>query len=130
MMREIHESGDEFLGIDPEIGAVLSELDPARRDSNYWLRFRWWVVSGAAAELARRRRAARLTVGDVLESWARTLVPTAALVVAVACMLLFSEDESAGDFPPLVVEELVVNEVEGAVVPLDAAALTFASEIF
>ena len=64
--------------------AALAVLDPASHDPNYWFRFRSWVMSGAARELSRRRLVARLTVGDVLESWARALVPTAALVAALA----------------------------------------------
>ena len=130
-MIRIHDfDGTEEPGIDPELRAALSVLDPESHDPNYWLRFRWWVLSGAAAELARRRQAVRLTVGDVLESWARALLPTAALVAAVASMLVLRSEEPASDFQPLVVDEFLLSEVGGDVVPLDASALTFAAEIF
>jgi hypothetical protein len=99
------------------------------RDPNYWLRFRWWVVSAAAAELARRRRQARLTVGDVVESWAGALVPTAALVAALAGMLLMKSEPTA-EWPQISFDELMLSEVEGNAIPIDVAALTFAAEIF
>jgi hypothetical protein len=131
MIRRIHElDGAADEGRDSELEVALSALDPASRDPNYWFRFRWWVMSGAGMELARRRRQLRPTVGDVLESWARALVPTAALVAAFAAMLLVSE-EPTGELPAVVVaEELLLSEVEGNTVPIDASALTFAAEVF
>jgi hypothetical protein len=131
MIRRIDEfdgAGRE-AGVDSEFRAALAVLDPVSRDPNYWLRFRWWVMSSAAAELARRRRAGQLTVADVLESWARALLPTAAVVAAVAAMLLV-EDEPVNDLPPIVVEELQLSEVEGSAIPIDVSAMTFAAEIF
>jgi hypothetical protein len=132
MIRRIHEFDGvaEEASLDPELQASLAVLDPASGDPNYWLRFRWWVMSGAAAELARRRQAARLTVADVVESWARALLPTAALVAAVAGMLLLRADQSTTDFPPIVGEELLLSEVEGNAVPIDVSAMSFAAEIF
>lgn len=131
MIRRIHGFDEnEDLGRDTELAAALSSMDPASSDPNYWLRFRWWVMSGAAKELARRRVAVRLTVGDVLESWARALVPTAALVAALAGMLLLSEEPAANEWPPIAVEELLLSEVEGNAVPIDVSGLTFAAEIF
>ena len=130
MIRRIHElDGGPDGSSDPELEAALSVFDPASRDPNYWFRFRWWVMSAAAMELARRRRAMRLTVGDVLESWARALLPTAALVAALAAMLLV-RSEQAAEWPPVVVDELLLSEVEGNTVPIDASALTFAAEVF
>lgn len=130
MIRRIHElEGTEDAGRDPELAVALSMLDPAGRDPNYWLRFRWWVMSGAARELARRRRDVRLTVGDVLESWARALLPTAALVAALAGMLVLSSEPPA-EWTGVAVDELLLSEVEGTAVPIDASALTFAAEVF
>jgi hypothetical protein len=97
------------LGRDMELAEAFRALDPATHDPNYWLRFRGWVMSGAAAELARRRLIARLTVGDVLSSWARTLVPTAVLAAAVAAMLLVRA--STVDQMPIALEELLVTEI-------------------
>jgi len=130
MIRRIHDYETlEESGGDAELTRALSSLDPVNRDPNYWLRFRWWVVTAAAAELGRRRRQARLTVGDVLESWARALVPTAALVAALAGMLLMRSQPTV-EWPPISVEDLMLSEVEGNAIPIDVAALTFAAEIF
>jgi hypothetical protein len=126
-MNEFDASGQ--LGQDPEIAAALSVLDPASHDPNYWLRFRSWVMSGAARELARRRLMERLTIGDVLEQWARALVPTAALVAALAGMLLLRGD-AASDLPPIGVEELLVSEIEGSTIPARIANVSFALEAF
>ena len=130
MMRRVHDfdPSEDLLG-DPELEAALALLDPASRDANYWLRFRFWVMSGAARELSRRRLVPRLTVGDVLESWARALIPTAALVAAMAGMLLL-RDEPVGDLPPIGVEELLVSEIEGGTIPARIANITFAAEVF
>lgn len=130
MIRRIHDFDEqEEIGGDAEISRALAALDPVSRDPNYWLRFRWWVISAAAPELARRRRGVGLTVGDVLESWARALVPTAALVAALAGLLLL-HTESAADWPPIGVEEVLLSEVEGNQIPIDVASLSFAAEIF
>lgn len=130
MIRRIHDFDElEESGRDAELSLALSSLDPVSRDPNYWLRFRWWVVSAAAAELARRRRQASLTVGDVLESWARALVPTAALVAALAGLLLM-RSQAPVEWPPISVEDLMLSEVEGNAIPIDVAALTFTAEIF
>ncbi|MGD2044981.1 MAG: hypothetical protein PVJ80_06090 [Gemmatimonadota bacterium] len=130
MIRRIHElDGAADEGRDPELESALSALDPASRDPNYWFRFRWWVLNGAGMELARRRREVRLTVGDVLESWARALVPTAALVAALAGLLLVHEDAPA-EWHPAVAEEVLLSEVEGNPVQIDPTALTFAAEVF
>lgn len=129
-MIRIHEfDGAADEGHDSELEAALSALDPASRDPNYWFRFRWWVMSGAAMELARRRREVRLTVGDVLESWARALLPTAAFVAAVAGMLLLHH-ESTADWQSAGAGELLLSEVEGNTVQIDPSSLTFAAEVF
>jgi hypothetical protein len=121
----------EAVTPDPEIGRALAALDPTTMDPNYWLRFRAWVVDNAAPELARRRLAAELTVGDVMTSWARMVMPTAILAAALAgLMLLRGESVST---QPLGVEEMLVAEVDGQTIPaaLDApSAVAFASEIF
>lgn len=131
MMHRIHDfDATEDLGRDPELAAALAALDPSSRDPNYWLRFRSWVMSSAARELSRRRLVARLTVGDVLESWARALVPTAALVAALAGLLLLRSNDPVGNLPPIGVEELLVSEIEGSTIPARIANVTFAAEGF
>lgn len=130
MIRRIDEFDEtEALGRDPELAQALSALDPASDDPNYWLRFHWWVMSNAARELARRRLEVRLTVGDVLEDWARALVPTAALVAVLAGLLLL-RSEPVRDWPPIGVEELLLNEVEARTAPVDVNSLSFAADIF
>lgn len=130
MIRRVVEFDDtEDLGRDPELAAALYLLDPASQDANYWHKFRWWVVGSAAAELARRKMAARLTIGEVLESWARTLLPTAVVLAALAGFLML-RGEHAVEGPPIAVEELLLSEIEGQAVPLDFAGIAFAAEIF
>ncbi|MBM4184701.1 MAG: hypothetical protein FJ207_10905 [Gemmatimonadetes bacterium] len=133
MNREWREAAEtDELGRDVEIAQALSYMDPANDDPNYWLRFRGWVLNGAARELARRRMAARLTVGDVVQSWARAVVPTALLAAAVAGFLMWR-----GLAPvPMSLEEMLVSEIEGETIPVMASpartreAILFAVEAF
>ena len=127
--------GVDELGRDVELADALDLLDPERRDPNYWLRFRAWVLNNAAAELARRRLMHELTVGDVMTSWARAVVPTAVLAAAVAGLLLV-RGQVLPPAQPVGIEELLVSEVEGETIPAALApqetggAVAFASEIF
>ena len=122
----------DAAGRDRDLAEALLLLDPASRDPNYWLRFRTWVMNGATLELARRRMMAQLTVGDVVHSWARALVPTALLAAVLAGILLWR----VGSLPPMTVEELLVSEIQGETIPVMASparsfeAVTFASEAF
>jgi hypothetical protein len=122
----------DALGRDRELAEALFQLDPESQDPKYWLRFRTWVMNGATLELARRRRLAQMTVGDVVQSWARALVPTALLAAALAAILLWR----VGSMPPMTVEELLVSEIQGETIPMMASparsfeAVTFASEAF
>jgi len=123
------------MGRDMELAGVLERLDPEHADPNYWMRFRVWVVREAAGELARRRLVAHLTVGDVMSSWARAVLPTAALAAALAGIILIRGP--ADDVQQMVsVEELLVSDLGGETIPAtlgsDASdpAVTFASEIF
>jgi hypothetical protein len=120
------------LGRDRQLAEALVQLDPASRDPKYWLRFRTWVMTGATLELARRRMMTQMTVGDVVHSWARALVPTALLAAAVAGILLWR----FGSAPPMTVEEMLVSEIQGETIPVMASptrafeTVTFASEAF
>lgn len=128
------EAASDDLGRDMELAEALESLDPALADPNYWLRFRGWVTSGAARELARRRLMAQLTVGDVLTSWARTVVPTAVLAAALAGLLLLRSE--APPSPLVGVEELLVTEIPSETVPVlltpegTEGVVAFAAEIF
>lgn len=122
------------LGRDMELAEALSILDPARGDPNYWLRFRSWVMGAAARELSRRRLMAHLTVGDVMNSWARTVVPTALATALLAGILLIRATAVSAPLP-VSVEELLVSEIQGETIPVmveaDAVgAVFFAAEIF
>lgn len=110
---------------------ALRALDPATDDPNYWLRFQTWVVDAAGPELARRRLMARVTVGDVMSSWARALVP-AALAAAAAAGILLVREPATPPPAPLSVEELLVAGLdEGEPIPtMEASAVMFASEAF
>ena len=136
-MRDNVHDGSEYadgLSQDDELSQALGLLDPAQQDPNYWFRFRTWVLSNASAELARRRLMHELTVADVMSSWARAVVSTAALAAALAGLLLV---RGAGPptLQPVGVEELLVSEVEGETIPTLLAPATngtvaFAAEIF
>ena len=133
MNRYDDEITDE-LGRDMELAEALSVLDPARGDPNYWLRFRSWVLGAAARELSRRRLMAQLTVGDVVQSWARTVVPTALVTALLAGVLLLRESALSAPLP-ISIEEVLVSEIEGETIPMmleaeEALVVTFASEIF
>ena len=123
------------LGRDMELASWLESVDPASADPNYWLRFQSWVMKNAAPELARRRIMAELTMGDVMTSWARAVIPTAVLAAALAGILLFRS--TAAPAPtPVGVEELLIAEVEGATIPVTLSTeeaglpVAFASEGF
>ena len=121
--------------MDRELAQALRSLDPATQDPNYWFRFRGWVMTRAAPELARRRAMARLTIGDVMSSWARAVVPTAVLAAALAGMLLMRAETSSNP-QPMGLEELLVSEIPGETVPVllapegTAGVVARASEIF
>jgi hypothetical protein len=114
---------------------ALLSLDPASTDPNYWFRFRGWVMSGAARELAQRRLMAELTIGEVMTSWARTLVPTAALAAAVAAFVLIRATTPAPT-QHVGLEELLVTDVPVETQPVflspDGAAgiVAFASDVY
>ncbi len=136
MRDKVHDGSDYVDGLsqDDELSQALGLLDPAQQDPNYWFRFRTWVLSNASAELARRRLMHELTVADVMSSWARAVVSTAALAAALAGLLLV-RGADASALQPVGVEELLVSEVEGETIPTLLAPATngtvaFAAEIF
>jgi copper(I)-binding protein len=74
-------------------------------------------------------------MGDVMSSWARTLVPTAVAAAAIAGFMLVRAP--ANDRQQVVsVEELLTSDVEGETIPVTLgeddteSAVAFASEIF
>ena len=120
------------LGRDMLLAEQLAALDPATEDPNYWFRFHAGVMSNAARSLAQRRLIAELTIADVVASWGRTIVPTAALAAALAGIILLrsgvagpvpdapvtpvgAEVEAADELllPPSAAAGMVVMRVEG-----------------
>ena len=135
MNRDYDDVLNDELGRDVELAEVLGLLDPASQDSSYWRRFRSWVMGGAARELARRRLLTQLTFGDVVQSWARAVVPTAVLTAMLAGILLIRSGLLAQS-RPIGVEEMLVSEIDGETLPAMLApdpandVVTFASESF
>ncbi len=123
------------LGQDPEIAEWLRALDPATDDPHYWVRFRSWVVERAGPELSRRRLLSDVTVGDVLQSWSRTLVPTALLAAAVAALSLVRGPVAPEAANHVGVEELLVSEladdpIPAALAPQVGSAVSFVTDRF
>ena len=102
--------------MDAQVRAMLLALDPERMDPGYWHRLHRWVVNSAGTELARRRRAASATVSEVVLSWWRTLVPTAAMAVALAAFMLFHEAPTA-PVAYVDVDEMLMEGIDGPVMP-------------
>jgi hypothetical protein len=103
--------------IDDGIRALLATLDPERSDPGYWLRFQRWAVNSAAPELARRRRLAAATVSDVMMSWWRTLVPTAAVAALLAGFVLLRDQTPEAPIAYMNVDEQILEGVEAPVMP-------------
>lgn len=122
---------------DARVGELLALLDPDRTDPGYWHRFQRWAVNSAAPELARRRRAAAVTVSDVMVSWWRALVPAAALAAALAAVTLAEQAPTEVAIATGTVEEFLTEGLNPAPLaagltldgsPVDGVA--FASETF
>lgn len=64
----------------------LDVLDPERDDPGYWDRFQARVLEAVAPVLAERRRE-RITVGDVMLSWSRLVLPLAAAAAALGVLI-------------------------------------------
>jgi hypothetical protein len=128
------DSNDD-LGPDVELAEAFAHFNPEHQSPNYWIHFRRWILENAATELARRRLIHELTVGEVITSWARTVVPVA-LLAAVLAGLLLSRNQLAVPVRPIGIEELLVSGVEGQTIPAALApsetsgAVAFASEVF
>ena len=97
-------------------GYDLGILDPGRRDSSYWARFRFRVMTRAADELRRRREMAAFTVLDVVQSWARVMVPAAAVAAALGAVLL-SQNRRTALTVPAGPEEILTQELEDWTLP-------------
>ncbi len=108
--------GSDEVGPDVDVASALESVDPESRDPNYWMRFGARVMRRAGTELARRRRMADLTVGDVLSGWARAILPTAILAAAVAALILMRTASVAAPVQTTV-EDLLVAGLEDETIP-------------
>jgi hypothetical protein len=133
--RKVSDAAADELGRDMEVAELLGRLGPEVGDPNYWMRFKVRVMGAASGELARRRMAADVTIGDVLASWARALVPTAVLAAALAGLMLLHAHVTPAAASTRV-EELLVAGMESETIPAtlsrtDAETqVAFASERF
>jgi hypothetical protein len=125
------------LGRDEELAVQLRSLDASQGDPSYWVRFRNWVMTDAASELARRRLAVELTVEDLLESWSRAVIPVAmAAAVATITLMQSPQADDTKVSAAIGVEELLVREIPAETQPVflspDATAgiVAFASDIY
>ena len=125
------------LGRDEELAVQLRSLDASQGDPSYWVRFRNWVMTDAASELARRRLAVELTVEDLLESWSGAVIPVAmAAAVATITLMQSPQADDTKVSAAIGVEELLVREIPAETQPVflspDATAgiVAFASDIY
>lgn len=114
--RKVQDSATDELGRDMAVAELLGRLSPEVDDPSYWMRFKTRVMRGASGELARRRLMADVTVGDVLVSWARAVVPAAVLAAALAGVMLMHAHVTPVA-PPARVEELLVAGMESETIP-------------
>ncbi|MCG6987257.1 MAG: hypothetical protein LJF06_03575 [Gemmatimonadetes bacterium] len=133
--RKVQDSATDELGRDMAVAELLGPLSPEVDDPSYWMRFKTRVMRGASGELARRRLMADVTVGDVLVSWARAVVPTAVLAAALAGLMLMRAHVAPAATPARV-EELLVAGMESETIPATLSRsetetqIAFASERF
>ncbi|MSR37013.1 MAG: hypothetical protein EXR95_10320 [Gemmatimonadetes bacterium] len=106
---------NEEIGL--EIMALLATIDPERMDPGYWHRLHRWVVNAAGPELSRRRRMASATVSEVVLSWWRTLVPTAAVAAALAAFLLLRQDAPRAPVAYVDMDEMLLEGIDAPVMP-------------
>lgn len=101
----------------------LAFLDPEARDAGYWHRFRHRVMVLAGPELARRRAARPVTVGEVVLGWRNALVPTALLAAALAGLMLM-QNRTLPTAAPGGYEELLVGGLEEPIPAFLVSSLT------
>ncbi len=94
-------------------GHDLTVLDPGLHDPGYWSRFLSVVMSRATDELSRRRLAAEVGVGDLLESWSLTVIRAALIAAAIAGVLLLRDRPATA----LGVEEALTAGLEDRTLP-------------
>lgn len=96
-------------------GIPLEHLDPGRSDPGYWARFQAGVMALAGPELARRRATRQPTVGDVLASWGRLLVPASVVAAAAMASLLVPSATTPG--ADIAIEEALLSGFDDEPLP-------------
>ena len=110
-------------------------LDPDRSDPGYWYRLPRWILTAAAPELARRRRAVGATVGDVMLSWWRALMPAALAMALLAALMLFRECRGSTpvayvDMSEALVEGVEIPDMPSFEIAAPDGAIEFVNEIY
>ena len=113
----------------------LAVLDPDRSDPGYWYRLHRWILTAAAPELARRRRAVGATVGDVMLSWWRALMPAALAMALLAALMLFREWRGSTpvayvDMSEALVEGVEIPDMPSFEIAAPDGAIEFVNEIY
>ena len=96
-------------------GIPLELLDPGHSDPGHWARFQARVMALAGPELARRRATRPLTVGDVLASWWRLLVPASVVAAAAMASLLMPAETMPG--AEIAIEEALLSGFDDEPLP-------------
>ena len=94
---------------------TLDVLDPGHADPDYWTRFQARVIYLAVPELARRRAARQPSIGDVLASWWRLLIPASAVAAVAMATLLMPAEATIG--PDIALEEALVSGFDDEPLP-------------
>lgn len=115
----------------PDVMDLLGVLDPGFDDTSYWRRFHLRILSLAGGEL-RRRSLQHATVGDVVQSWTRALVPLAALAAAIAGLMLV-QNRTIEFSGPVGIEEILIAELDEPALPdlvrNGLESVTFAADV-
>jgi len=101
--------------IEPKV--PLDELDPARDDPGYWMRAHARIMQAVQPRLEFLAR--QETMGDVLLSWGRLVVPFAGAAAAIAALVLF-QPVAVDDLPALAGLEEWLQQPPGVEEPLPA----------
>ena len=94
---------------------LLELLDPGHEDPGHWARFQARVMVLAGPELARRRVSRQPTVGDVLASWWRLLVPASVVGAAAMASLLMPTETTTG--ADIAIEEALISDFDDEPLP-------------
>jgi hypothetical protein len=119
----------EFHGVDgPPV--VLRALDPETAEPGFWEHNHRRIMERASGRLAIRRARAE-SMGEVLMSWSRLLIPTAAMAAGVLGFFLLGS-ATGDDLVPLFGVEDVLHEawVQGSTLPVVNASDPRADEAF